>query len=806
MKKLTRKIGCAVMSAAMVFSLNFSGLSIQKVEASGEYVVNKSSGDAYTAIQSCLDKAKDSNGGTVKVPAGTYEISDVLRIYSNTTLQLDKNATIKRAAGNEKIMIVNGAYDDRLKGGYSKNTGITITGGTWDGSNGSSAASENGSNNLYFGHASNITIKDTTIKNCYGEHLLELTAVKDSTVDNVTFDNFIGKYNEENAYKEALQLDYTDETTSEAFPPFDKTACQNITITKCTFKNYPAGVGSHSMGVNKHINIGVSGCTFENITNVCVDAQNYLDIKVSNSKQTGKNPVAFIKAKKTMGSSSGNVVNGASKYAMWIEEGSDISCSGDEISGIKDTAIDVSGSSKATIDGETISKSSNYGINVNNSTALIKNSTITYTSNKCAINAVNSYIGVSGNTLTNCGENGIYMSNPSNASFVNGNKITNASYSGIFVDGGNKGITVSDNTLNNTGKYGVLVYGAKDVSVKQNDVSKYSEYGIYVRESEAGARSSNITISGNKVSNGPSGIVVRKTDKAEISGNTTSAINNYDIYVNENCRNTTVKNNKYAVQVGVYDTSASVSGNAQQKTTSEIKKINGKWVYANGNTVVTSYTGLAKYGGSWWYIKNGYLDFSYTGLCYYNGIWWYVQSGKINFGYSGLCKYNGNWWYITGGQVNFNYTGLYKYNGNWWYIHGGRIEFESTTLVQYNGTWWYVSGGYVRFGATGLCKYSGRFWYVQNGRVNFNAVTVVKYNGTWWYVNGGYVRFDAQGLCKYAGIWWYIRDGRINFSYTGLVRYNGTWWYVSGGKIDWNYSGTTTYNGATYRVSGGRLA
>ena len=805
MKKLTRKIGCAVMSAAMVFSLNFSGLSIQKVEASGEYVVNKSSGDAYTAIQSCLDKAKDSNGGTVKVPAGTYEISDVLRIYSNTTLQLDKNATIKRAAGNEKIMIVNGAYDDRLKGGYSKNTGITITGGTWDGSNGSSAASENGSNNLYFGHASNITIKDTTIKNCYGEHLLELTAVKDSTVDNVTFDNFIGKYNEENAYKEALQLDYTDEITSEAFPPFDKTACQNITITSCSFKNYPAGVGSHSIGINKHTNVEISSCSFENITNVCVDAQNYFNIKVNNNKQMGKNPVSFMKIDKTSGSCSGNIVSGAEKYGLWIGEDSDVLCSNDSISNVKDIGIDVSGSSKVTLSAEKISDCNNYGANINNSIVVIKDSQIK-NSSKSAINAANSYVGISNNVLTNGGENGIYISNPSDLSYADNNEITTASYSGISIEGGKKGISLEKNTLYDTGKYGILVCGSNDVSINKNDISKFSRYGIYIRESGTGSRSSNVKVSGNKVNGGPSGIVIMKTDKAEISGNTTSAINNYDIFVENDCRNTTVKNNKYAVEILVHDTSASVSGNAQQKTTSEIKKINGKWVYANGNTVVTSYTGLAKYGGSWWYIKNGYLDFGYTGLYYYNGTWWYVQSGKINFGYSGLCKYNGNWWYITGGQVNFKYTGLYKYNGNWWYIHGGRIEFESSTLVQYNRTWWYVSGGYVRFGATGLCKYNGKFWYVQNGRVNFNAVTVVKYNGTWWYVSGGYVRFDAQGLCKYAGTWWYIRDGRINFNYKGLVKYNGTWWYVSGGKIDWNYSGTTTYNGKTYRVSGGRLS
>ena len=88
--------------------------------------------------------------------------------------------------------------------------------GAWDGSNGSSSAGTN--DNMEFGHAEGITIKNTTIKNCYGEHLVEFTGVKDATVENVTFDGFIGSKSGDNAYKEALQFDYTSKNHIRSIP------------------------------------------------------------------------------------------------------------------------------------------------------------------------------------------------------------------------------------------------------------------------------------------------------------------------------------------------------------------------------------------------------------------------------------------------------------------------------------------------------------------------------------------------------------------------------------------------------------
>lgn len=56
---------------------------------------------------------------------------------------------------------MNGDWSDS-EGGYSRNNNIIIEGGTWDGSNGSNSAE--GNNNLYFGHATGIVVRDTVLK------------------------------------------------------------------------------------------------------------------------------------------------------------------------------------------------------------------------------------------------------------------------------------------------------------------------------------------------------------------------------------------------------------------------------------------------------------------------------------------------------------------------------------------------------------------------------------------------------------------------------------------------------------------
>lgn len=203
------------------------------------------------AIQAQLDVAHAAGGGYVKVPPGEYGLDQGLLIYSNTTLELDPQTTIKRQ-GNFDNMLRNGA--DGVTGGYTANDDIAITGGTWDGN-----AANFASNvcMIAFGHCSRVTISDATFKNCYGYHEAELNAVKTGRVLNC---NFLD-YTLLATGKELLQIDLADSVG--AFPwfgPFDKTPCDDILVQGNRFENGPTALGSHTVSVGfKHRNIRVIG-------------------------------------------------------------------------------------------------------------------------------------------------------------------------------------------------------------------------------------------------------------------------------------------------------------------------------------------------------------------------------------------------------------------------------------------------------------------------------------------------------------------------------------------------------------------
>lgn len=199
------------------------------------------------AIQEALDMASEDNFIIVTVPDGTYYLDDTLYIHSNTELRLSKNAVITRKAPYylDNPMLCNSDKDYNMNkvGGYDLSHDITITGGTWDGGNINKA--DDGSNLIYLGHARNITISNTTIKNCYGSHAIELTGVKDSVIRNCYITGF--RYAPNKFTAEAIQLDicHSDWSPRYLVNKSDKTECKNIIIENNTIVDYPRGIGIH---------------------------------------------------------------------------------------------------------------------------------------------------------------------------------------------------------------------------------------------------------------------------------------------------------------------------------------------------------------------------------------------------------------------------------------------------------------------------------------------------------------------------------------------------------------------------------
>ncbi|MFC4075868.1 right-handed parallel beta-helix repeat-containing protein [Salinithrix halophila] len=228
--------------------------------------------DDAPAIQRALDAARDAGGGTVAVPGGTYAVYQTLRIYSLTTMVLEKNALIRRAAPTN-AMIINGTNG---KGGYDGSENIEINGGTWDAR---MNLNEVKCTVIAIGHARDIKIRDVRVLDVRDWHGIELNGVDHAEVSGCYFHGFTLT----RRWSEAIQLDLM--LSPAAFPwfgPYDYTHCRNILIQGCTFTGgWYRGVGSHAKadGVY-HAYIRIANNHFDSLTGEGVEAYRYRHVSI----------------------------------------------------------------------------------------------------------------------------------------------------------------------------------------------------------------------------------------------------------------------------------------------------------------------------------------------------------------------------------------------------------------------------------------------------------------------------------------------------------------------------------------------
>ncbi|MDE6759073.1 MAG: FIVAR domain-containing protein [Lachnospiraceae bacterium] len=271
-----------------------------------------------TAIQAALDKAGEDHKIVVTVYGGLYYIGSTLCIQSNTTIQMDSASTIRRSKTSVNMLkVTDAAHKTTPYYGYTLGHDITITGGTWDGGDISKTTVEK--NLIYIGHSQNVTVSNTTIKNCYGTHALEFAGVINSTIKKCTFTGF--RYAPDRFTAEAVQLDICDKDSSGAeWTPgytMDGTTCKNITLSNNTFIDYPRGIGCHhvySDGRNKN---GANSGPYENIT---ISKNKFK--RSSASTQSLCSSGIFIMGAKKITISSNTVDRYA--YGIWVKRSSGI--------------------------------------------------------------------------------------------------------------------------------------------------------------------------------------------------------------------------------------------------------------------------------------------------------------------------------------------------------------------------------------------------------------------------------------------------------------------------------------------------
>ncbi len=436
--------GCLLLllSAPFTVKANAAEYDVRQYGAEGT-----DTQDDYKGIQEALNMALTTNDHiTVVIPPGTYYLdSKDLHIYSNTTLKAD-GATIIRKAGNTSVLLKNWSENDTEIGNYSCTENITIQGGTWDGN---ASASDDPSNLFYFFHASNITISNVTMKNCCGHHFIEFVGVKDSTISNCTFSDFIKQAGVNytisddddiptNSSKvasivsEAIQLDYAYEENSFGSRPYDGTVCQNIKVTGCTFTDCLSGIGNHH-SVKHSTGWDFENNTFTNMSYSCFVIENVDNLSIS-----------------------GNTINSAYHFI----EMNDVSAQNVLI-----TNNTVTNSTLLPSTGIKLTKSS--GINITNNTM---------SGYKYGIIALGSNASISGNTISNCELFAIrYTEGANSANGIKNNTIDNIKESGIGVKDF-KGDIIG-NKATNCGEYSIKATGGGSGVIKDNIYDQ--SFGIY---------------------------------------------------------------------------------------------------------------------------------------------------------------------------------------------------------------------------------------------------------------------------------------------------------------------------------------
>ncbi|WP_051620378.1 right-handed parallel beta-helix repeat-containing protein [Paenibacillus sp. UNC451MF] len=204
--------------------------------------------DDTQAIQQVLSLAKTAGGVCAYLMDGIYKVTDSLRIYSHTRLELEHNTVIKRCHDNS--FLFNGDLGGQYSG-YEGHGHLVIEGGTWDGNVVDYPDSFAG---LNIAHARNVTIRNTTIKDISWGHAIEINSSSDVLIEHCRLLGFLNAPDGSRNYAEAVQIDVP---TSSSFPwygKFDGTPSENVTVRSCYFgasgtpgtTAWGGGVGNHT--------------------------------------------------------------------------------------------------------------------------------------------------------------------------------------------------------------------------------------------------------------------------------------------------------------------------------------------------------------------------------------------------------------------------------------------------------------------------------------------------------------------------------------------------------------------------------
>lgn len=260
----------------------------------------------YYMLRSYLERLEATNGGTLTLEAGEYDVTNVLYLASNITVKLsdgvvlnktDDTDTKKLIPSQSLFQVVAPSQAELKHNGYNGAKNVKILG------EGDSVIdmSQTGNDKKYAcivaGHCKNITVSGIKFKNLQYGNFIEAVAASNVYISKCSFVNnesilekivSFSNDGKDNMGVSGINIDAPDKRTgsfTQSWTSYDCTPCKSITVEECKFKNVSRGVESDRYTENKaHTNIKVSKCRFDSITSYAVYMLNWQSPVITENK------------------------------------------------------------------------------------------------------------------------------------------------------------------------------------------------------------------------------------------------------------------------------------------------------------------------------------------------------------------------------------------------------------------------------------------------------------------------------------------------------------------------------------------
>lgn len=254
----------------------------------------------YYAIRSYLEYFEKHSGCTLSLKKGTYNVTNVLYIPSDSTVKLLDGVVINKTSstGTSKLKASATLFalcapsKANKKDAYKAYSGVhdvKILGYKTATVNMKNTLKDKISVSVVLCHNKNVTISGINFTNLKYGHFIEMDASKNVLIQNCKFSNQV--HSLETSPSECINIDTPDSATNGFHQTWAKNDCypdEDVKIINCSFNNVQRGLGTHQYSENKyHKNITIKDCSFKKCVYGGIYAMNWKNTFIENNTFNG---------------------------------------------------------------------------------------------------------------------------------------------------------------------------------------------------------------------------------------------------------------------------------------------------------------------------------------------------------------------------------------------------------------------------------------------------------------------------------------------------------------------------------------